>query len=138
MHISDERKISSASVLTTTGSPLGDRANPPVIQQRQERLQPGDLVVCYTDGLVDRTSATGKQFGDRRLHDALLHCVIGNEEDALVTLRDEILGSVEDFSEGQPPHDDETLVVCFYDPPSNSSFAAVTSTSQSRLRLRLR
>jgi serine phosphatase RsbU (regulator of sigma subunit) len=138
MHLSDERKISSASVLTTTGSPLGDRANPPVIQQRQERLQPGDLVVCYTDGLVDRTSATGKQFGDRRLHDALLHCVIGNEEDALVTLRDEILGSVEDFSEGQPPHDDETLVVCFYDPPSNSSFAAVTSTSQSRLRLRLR
>ena len=138
MHLSDERAITSASVLTATGSPLGDRANPPVIQQRQEKLEPGDLLVCYTDGLVDRANASGKQFGDRRLHDSLLHCVIGTEEDALLTLRDEVLGSVEDFSEGQAPHDDETLVVCLYDPPSASSFEAATSTAQSRLRLRMR
>jgi serine phosphatase RsbU (regulator of sigma subunit) len=139
MHISDERVLVDASVLTTADAPLGNRGNTPAIRQHQVRLRPGDLLVCFSDGLVDRANATGKSFGDRRLHESLLHCVIGHEDDALLTLRDQVLDLVEDFSEGQVALDDETLVVCMYDPPSTSSFATVTtSTAQSRLRLRMR
>lgn len=139
MHMSDERVLVDANVLTTADAPLGNRDNTPAIKQYQLRLRPGDLLVCYSDGLVDRANASGKQFGDRRLHDSLLHCVIGHEDDALLLLRDQVLDLVEDFSEGQVALDDETLVVCMYDPPSTSSFATVTtSTAQSRLRLRMR
>lgn len=139
MHMSDERVLVEADVLTTADSPLGNHSDPPAIKQYQLQLRPGDLLVCYSDGLVDRANASGKNFGDRRLHDSLLHCVIGHEEDALHQLRDQVLDLVEDFSEGQVALDDETLVVCMYDPPSASSFETITtSTAQSRLRLRMR
>lgn len=139
MHMSDERVLVDANVLTTADAPLGNRDNTPAIKQYQLRLRPGDLLVCFSDGLVDRANASGKSFGDRRLHDSLLHCVIGHEDDALLMVRDQVLDLVEDFSEGQVALDDETLVVCMYDPPSTSSFATVTtSTAQSRLRLRMR
>jgi serine phosphatase RsbU (regulator of sigma subunit) len=138
MHMSDERVLVDANVLATADAPLGNRGNTPAIKQHQLRLRPGDVLVCFSDGLVDRANPTGKSFGDRRLHDSLLHCVLGHEDDALLMLRDQVLDLVEDFSEGQVALDDETLVVCMYDPPSTSSFATVTSTAQSRLRLRLR
>lgn len=139
MHMSDQRELIGADVLATADSPLGNHGAPPAIKQYQVRLKPGDLLVCYSDGLTDRANASGKSFGDRRLHDSLLHCVIGHEDDALLQLRDQVLDLVEDFSEGQVALDDETLVVCMYDPPSSSSFEAIsTSTAQSRLRLRMR
>lgn len=138
MHMSDERALVAADVLATADSPLGNPSDPPEIRQYQWRLRPGDLLVCYSDGLVDRTNASGKSFGDRRLHDSLLHCVIGHEDDALMMVRDQVLGLVEHFSEGQVALDDETFVVCMYDPPSASSFQTITSTRQSRLRLRMR
>ena len=51
---------------------------------------PGDLFVCFTDGVVERANPAGKLFGDRRLRGALTGQPLP-DGDALVQLRDRVV-----------------------------------------------
>ncbi|MBI2839252.1 MAG: PP2C family protein-serine/threonine phosphatase [Acidobacteria bacterium] len=71
------------------------------------RLENGDMIVMYTDGLTERRSRMGRQFGKVRLRD-LLRGSYGLTSRQLV---DAIFAATEEFAQGNPQQDDVTLVV---------------------------
>lgn len=76
-------------------------------QQVTLQLQPGDLLVLYTDGITEAEDTAGNFFGEPRLAD-----LIANFGDAPIDdLRELIFAEVERFAAGTPQHDDMTLVV---------------------------
>ncbi len=94
--------------------PRGGRAigwfpeNP--LREMEMQLQPGDVMVFYTDGLTDAENPQGENFGENRLAEAAL-ATAGLTAEAVLN---EIVAAVEAFSEGVPPFDDLTLVVIRY------------------------
>ncbi len=71
------------------------------------RLENGDMIVMYTDGLTERRSRMGRQFGKARLRE-LLRGSYGLTSRQLV---DAIFAATEEFAHGNPQQDDVTLVV---------------------------
>jgi serine phosphatase RsbU (regulator of sigma subunit) len=110
------RVLGPASIIAASGNPLGDRHIAVEIRRGSLQLRPGDLFVCFTDGLVERSNPAGKLFGDRRLRSALIGESLADGP-ALVALRDRIVQTLERYSEGTTAEDDITLVLCQFDPP---------------------
>ncbi len=122
-----ERVLGEASIIAASGNPLGDRNIPVEIRRGSVQMQPGDLFVCFTDGVVERANPAGKLFGDRRLRSALTGQTLADDR-ALVQLRDRLVGQLERYAEGQQADDDITFVLCQFDPyavrPSRTSRGA--------------
>jgi len=70
------------------------------------RLQRGDILVLYTDGVVEARSAGGEEFHARRLESYLAGCR-DTSADAVVR---GLLGRVEDFAGDAPQYDDVTVL----------------------------
>ncbi|TGD81263.1 PP2C family protein-serine/threonine phosphatase [Hymenobacter wooponensis] len=68
---------------------------------------PGDVMVIYTDGIVEARNAAGDEYGEDRLQFMLEQTYY---MDAAV-IKEKILADLEEFSRGQPMHDDQTLLV---------------------------
>jgi serine phosphatase RsbU (regulator of sigma subunit) len=109
--------LGEAAILATGSNPLGDREIPLQIRCGARRLAPGDVFVCFTDGLVERANPAGAQFGDRRLLRALRNQPVGGEQ-ALLILRERVVAAMEEHAAGGVASDDVTLVMCQYDPPA--------------------
>ena len=73
-------------------------------------LEPGDVLVYYTDGLTDAENPRVENFGEARLAQSVLESAEGDAHAIL----EHILDSVEAFGEGVPPFDDLTLMVVKY------------------------
>ena len=56
-------------ILEASSPPLGTRL-PPAFPQRAEPLEPGDLWLFVTDGLLEATDPRGRPFGEQRLVEA--------------------------------------------------------------------
>ncbi len=110
------RVLEQPSIIASSGNPLGDPDIPTAIRRGSLQLRPGDLFVCFTDGVVERANPDGKLFGDRRLRAALIGRPLP-DGGALVRLRDQIVESVERHAAGLLAEDDITLVLCHFDPP---------------------
>ena len=119
MKLGATRLLEDASIIAASGNPLGDRNIQVEIRKGSIQLRPGDLFVCFTDGLVERANPAGKLFGDRRLRGVLTGQPLPDGP-ALLALRDRLVGTVEQYAEGMLPDDDITLVLCQYDPPADS------------------
>lgn len=78
------------------------------IQERQ--LQPGDLLICFSDGVTEANNPAGEEFGEARLSAAVVR---GRALDTR-ELSKSILGEVENFSAGAGQNDDITLMVVRY------------------------
>jgi sigma-B regulation protein RsbU (phosphoserine phosphatase) len=111
------RVLGEASIIAASGNPLGDRHIAVEIRRGSLQLRPGDLFVCFTDGVVERANPAGKLFGDRRLRGALTGQALPDAR-ALVTLRENLLRTLEHHAEGAIAEDDITFVLCQYDPPN--------------------
>jgi serine phosphatase RsbU (regulator of sigma subunit) len=111
------RVLDDAVILASSGNPLGDREIPLELRGGSRELAPGDVFVCFTDGLVERANPTGALFGDRRLLRTMKSQSVENE-DALVALRQRVVKAVESYAEGEVAGDDVTFVMCQYDPPA--------------------
>jgi serine phosphatase RsbU (regulator of sigma subunit) len=111
------RLLEAASIIAASGNPLGDRNIAIEIRRGSLQLRPGDLFVCFTDGVVERANPAGKLFGDRRLRSALTGQSLA-DGNALVRLRDLIVQTLDQYAEGTNADDDITLVLCHYDPPA--------------------
>ena len=111
------RVLEQPSIIASSGNPLGDPQIPIAIRRGSLQLRPGDLFVCFTDGVVERANRDGKLFGDRRLRAALTGRPLPDGS-ALVQLRDQIVESVERHAGGLLAEDDITLVLCHFDPPA--------------------
>jgi serine phosphatase RsbU (regulator of sigma subunit) len=114
------RVLEEASIIAASGNPLGDRNIQVEIRRGSLQLRPGDLFVCFTDGVVERANRAGKLFGDRRLRSALTGQAIPDGK-SLVTLRDRLVSSLEQYAEGKDADDDITFVLCQYDPPASTA-----------------
>jgi phosphoserine phosphatase RsbU/P len=68
----------------------------------------GDVLVFYTDGVVEAVDPAGEQFGDERLMEFLLSNLGGRAGEIARGLRDAVNG----FSKGRPLMDDTTILVC--------------------------
>ena len=69
-------------------------------------LEPGDLLLFYTDGIVEAQDASHALFGFERL-EALLHAY---GDLAPAQLIERVLGAVEHFTGSAPQHDDMTIM----------------------------
>jgi sigma-B regulation protein RsbU (phosphoserine phosphatase) len=72
------------------------------------KLESGDTLVFYTDGVTEATNLEREFFG----WDKLLEVVAQNENAPADELIQKILQSLGEFTEGTPLADDTTLVVC--------------------------
>jgi sigma-B regulation protein RsbU (phosphoserine phosphatase) len=94
--------------LVARGNPLGSGlAVSARVQHRS--LQPGDLVVWYTDGVVEAQDPAGVAFGDRKLQNLLKK--LDRQRLAPVAVHELVQRSVAAHRAGRPLADDETLVV---------------------------
>ncbi len=71
------------------------------------RLSDGDILVLYTDGLLERLNIDNGLFGMNRMVE-VLRC---NRHQTAEEIIERVLRAVRDFSEGVPQSDDETLVI---------------------------
>lgn len=87
--------------------PGGDGKFSDLLEEHRLDLQPGDLVVLYTDGVSEAMNDHAELFGESRLR-ALI------EEHAHLdapALRERVLREVEAFVGAADPHDDLTMIV---------------------------
>lgn len=90
--------------------PLGILERQPY-RQGSSRLEKGDLLVLYTDGITEaaapaRSDGTQDRFGVDRLDRVLLECGRAGAEECITKVR----SAVAVFSAGAPPLDDQTLI----------------------------
>jgi serine phosphatase RsbU (regulator of sigma subunit) len=93
--------------LVGRGNPLG--GGPPGVRVQRRPLQAGDLVVWYTDGVVEAQDPSGAPFGDRRLQHLLKK--LDRRRLTPPAVHDLVMRSVAVHRAGRPLADDETLVV---------------------------
>jgi phosphoserine phosphatase RsbU/P len=74
-------------------------------------LEPGDLLVAFSDGVTEALSTEGEEYGEQRL----LDCVQANREKSPPELLDSIFASVREFTAGAVQSDDVTALVLRYD-----------------------
>lgn len=89
-----------------TGLPLGLFPHQ-ALQQSTFQLEPGDLLVLYTDGVLDATDAHGSAFGAERLRQLLLD----HRQATASEIATAIEQAVHDFRAGAPLFDDITFVI---------------------------
>jgi sigma-B regulation protein RsbU (phosphoserine phosphatase) len=75
-------------------------------EQTTLSLRPGDILAFYTDGITEAMDAKNAQFGVGRLDLTLGCCCLDPEE-----IKGAVIKSVDDFTGGHPPEDDQTLLV---------------------------
>jgi GAF domain-containing protein len=85
--------------------PLGIMPDTPYAA-REFALDPGDLLIFYTDGIVEAKNGDGQLFGFERL-EALIHAHGGLPPGELIDL---VLRDLADFMGAAPQHDDMTIV----------------------------
>ncbi len=91
------------------GRPLGWFEELPV-QAVTYQLAPGDVLVFYTDGLIEAENLQGEPYGQ----DRLVEVVRANATLAASAIMHKIIASMEAFMGAAPPFDDTTLVVVRY------------------------
>ena len=71
------------------------------------QLEKDDILAAYTDGITEATNASGEQWGLERFESLLRSC----DQMPSNKIVERILAEVSDFANGEPQHDDVTLVV---------------------------
>jgi sigma-B regulation protein RsbU (phosphoserine phosphatase) len=76
-------------------------------EQETVEMNPGDLLLAYTDGLSEALDAAGEEFGEARVRQALADTSLMSVDE----IRDEIVRRVTEWCADAPQHDDLTFVV---------------------------
>jgi len=97
--------------LSSTGVPLGMLPEVP-FAAREVELGPGDLVVIYTDGIVEAFDPDDEEFGIERLEDVCRT----KRATGLSEISTTIDRALEKFVRGVPYPDDRTLVMLRREP----------------------
>jgi hypothetical protein len=93
--------------------------------EERSTLEPGDVLVVYSDGVTDAESPDGEQFGEERL----LQCLGGPPVESIEAVRDRLLDAVRTFAAGRPPFDDVTVLAVRYLGPSSPAPATLPTPS---------
>ncbi|MEX2272997.1 MAG: SpoIIE family protein phosphatase [Vicinamibacterales bacterium] len=84
--------------------------------EEERRMEHGDLLVIFSDGVSEAMSASDDEFGDERLIEAVT--AAGRESAQQVV--DTLLESLKTFTRGAPQSDDITVVVVRYRDPARA------------------
>jgi len=93
------------SVNGNSGLPLGILFDE-VYPESMQTFVPGDQVVLFTDGITEASSLGAELFGLEQLDKAIYAC--GLTASGLIQ---SVLTAVEEFTGGQPPDDDRTMII---------------------------
>ncbi len=77
------------------------------LDERSVRLDPGDTLVLYTDGITETIDRAEHEFGLERL----CQIVAAHRQESVRRVQEAVLEALRAFSEGQPPFDDLTLLL---------------------------
>jgi sigma-B regulation protein RsbU (phosphoserine phosphatase) len=77
------------------------------LEERTVRLEPGDALLLYTDGVTDALNEAGEEFGLARLQAT---AVAARAESALGIIQ-AVTAALDDFCANAPPFDDQALLV---------------------------
>jgi sigma-B regulation protein RsbU (phosphoserine phosphatase) len=72
----------------------------------QTTLEPGDILLGYTDGVTDGKNSEGKLFGKKQLVELIQRQPFNSAADLLNTVKDNLLAYIDDA----PQFDDITLL----------------------------
>ncbi|KAA0213191.1 MAG: GAF domain-containing protein [Leptolyngbya sp. PLA3] len=103
----DENQIEE---LRSTGLVIGVLPNQKY-DRRISRLEPGDVMVAYTDGLPDAADFQGRRYGRARLRAGLLSILKTHPTASAERILDHLLWDTRRYAGLAPQRDDETLVV---------------------------
>lgn len=104
---SDQESVES---LTRTGIAMGIEANS-TWSTDTVAIEPGDILVLYTDGIPDARDQDGDFFND----EAIIEIVRENSDRAAHEIQSSIINEVQKFSADTPQDDDITLMVLVRD-----------------------
>lgn len=93
--------------LNGRGVALGLLEHGPAPVSYTRQLAPGDIVVLYTDGLLEAQNALGEKFGLSRMEAAVRQSATLSAAD----IKEAILGSLASFTHGHEQRDDVTLAI---------------------------
>ncbi|HMU40899.1 MAG TPA: PP2C family protein-serine/threonine phosphatase [Pseudomonadota bacterium] len=99
--------------LVAAGSPLGSTENAKFVANTQP-FEPGDILICYTDGLIEAVNSNSDPFGDKRVRQTVQRSSNRNVEEICEML----IGEVSRFVGSAELEDDQTLVVARHGSPS--------------------
>jgi serine phosphatase RsbU (regulator of sigma subunit) len=105
-----------AEEILLTGSPLGALGDE--YGRREVPIEPGDVLVWLSDGLIEAANDADEPFG----YDRTLAALAGPAESAMV-VRNRLLAAVQEHTGGRTPDDDRTLVVMRYRPAAAAASA---------------
>jgi sigma-B regulation protein RsbU (phosphoserine phosphatase) len=101
------------TVLYSTGLPLGIQSDGDFAVAPEVHLEPGELVVLWTDGVVESRSPSGEFFGE----DRALSMVRSHRAKPARDIVEALCHGVRSFAQSQPPHDDMTAIVLKVEAP---------------------
>jgi len=81
-------------------------------EQAEVQLEPGDVLVCYTDGIIEALGPDGNEFGQQRVED----CIRRNLEFDAPRILEALMGEVSAFSSTSAQEDDQTALVAKVSP----------------------
>lgn len=81
------------------------------------QLEPGDLLVLYTDGILEAKNADGVQFGQERLRNTLKDAALRSPRATV----NRLVKEVHAFTQNMPQHDDLTVLALRYTGRQRSS-----------------
>ncbi|HEY1013187.1 MAG TPA: histidine kinase N-terminal 7TM domain-containing protein, partial [Herpetosiphonaceae bacterium] len=110
------RRGGACSLLDVAGLPLGILPNAPDYRAIDLDLLPGDLLILYSDGVVEARDPAGELYGFERLLDCVERAPASNADQLLQW----ILADVYGFMGRASQHDDLTLMVIQLDRPSSA------------------
>jgi serine phosphatase RsbU (regulator of sigma subunit) len=94
-----------------TGGPLLGAVEDAGFESGQMIFEPGDMLVAYSDGVLECRNPSDEEFGSTRLLSAVQEAKQQTAQATLVTL----LAAVQDFANGSPLCDDVSLIVIHRD-----------------------
>lgn len=109
------------SELSAGGFPLGADQNESY-ELGTVHLNPGDMVLLYTDGITEANHGEGEEFGVSRLQTFLLHAHQKPAQFALSAL----IQQIEDYTDYTSQHDDLTCIILSATPDTTLSESALS------------
>jgi len=99
------RQDATVATLGAQGLPLG-MFQENAYGETALRLDPGDLMVMYTDGISETADPSGEEFGA----ETLTRFLVERRAEPLLALDAKLIGELDRFSQGAPYMDDRTLL----------------------------
>jgi sigma-B regulation protein RsbU (phosphoserine phosphatase) len=101
-----QRRDRTVDQIDSSGLPLGILGSASY-QEAGSRLEPGDLLFLYTDGLTEAENPAGEEFSVERVTEVVSAMEPVGADEAC----ERLIAEVDRFTEGQPLADDATLLV---------------------------